>query len=83
MLTKSCKENVLFCIKICLFLLFIPIFIRQRKDLDESKCRRYEKCVQDVVATVSQMAKPFDIEQQELIKLGSGEVLEQLLQTDF
>ena len=56
--------------------ILILFFIRQRKDLDESKCRRYEKCVQDVVATVSQMANPFDIEQDELINLASGEVLE-------
>ena len=54
----------------------ILFFIRQCKDLDESKCRRYEKCVQDVVATVSQMANPFDIEQDKLINLASGEVLE-------
>ncbi len=59
-----------------MYLYFLSSFYRQRKDLDESKCRRYENCVQDVVTTVSQMANPFDVEQEELINLASGEIVE-------
>ena len=49
---------------------------RKRKDLDYSKCKRYEQCVQDVLTSISQMAHPFDVDQEHLINLASGVELE-------
>ena len=49
---------------------------RKRKDLDVSKCERYEKSVQDVMATVAQMINPFEADQEELVSLATGAVLE-------
>ena len=49
---------------------------RKRKDLDTSKCERYEKSVQDVMATVAQMINPFEADQEELVSLATGAVLE-------
>ncbi|XP_028410493.1 uncharacterized protein LOC114533190 [Dendronephthya gigantea] len=49
---------------------------RKRKDLDETKCRRYETSVHNVMSTVSQMVNPFEVQQEELTSLASGVVLE-------
>ena len=49
---------------------------RKRKDLVVSKCERYEKSVQDVMATVAQMINPFEADQEELVSLATGAMLE-------
>ena len=49
---------------------------RKRKDLDAFKCERYEKSVQDVMATVPEMINPFEADQEELVSLATGALLE-------
>ncbi|CAB4021985.1 Hypothetical predicted protein [Paramuricea clavata] len=49
---------------------------RKRKDLDRTKCERYQKSVENVIITVSNMLNPFDTEQKSLISLASGFVVE-------
>ena len=49
---------------------------RKRKDLDASKCERYERSVQDVISTVAQMINPFEAEKEQLVSLATGAVLE-------
>lgn len=43
----------------------------QRKNLDETK-HNYEKDVQHVISTIESMVNPFDKEQANLTRLGSG-----------
>ena len=50
--------------------------VTETKNLDKSKCTRYEKCVNDVMSTVSSMIDPFAHEQQQLVSLASGFVLD-------
>ena len=49
---------------------------RKRKDLDRTKCERYQKSVENVITTVSNMLNPFDTEQKSLLSLASGFVVE-------
>ncbi|XP_028408501.1 uncharacterized protein LOC114531057 [Dendronephthya gigantea] len=49
---------------------------RKRKDLDPTKCDRYEKSVESVITTVSNMLQPFDAEQESLVSLASGFVID-------
>ena len=53
----------------------VKICHRQRKDLGEAKCQSHEKSVQDVRNTITEMVNPFEVKQDELISLASGEVL--------
>jgi hypothetical protein len=52
------------------------ISFRKRKDLDPTKCERYEKSVENVISTVSNMLNPFDTEQKSLLSLASGFVVD-------
>ena len=61
------------------YLYFVNQFIfkfRTRKDLDHTKCKRYEKSVNDVMTTISSMINPFETEQEELLSLASGVMVE-------
>ena len=49
---------------------------RKRKDLYKSKCQRHEKAVQDVISSVSQIIHPFEVDQEKLLSLSGGAVLE-------
>jgi hypothetical protein len=49
---------------------------RKRKDLDRTKCERYQKSVENVITTVSNMLNLFDTEQKSLLSLASGFVVE-------
>ncbi|CAB4041219.1 Hypothetical predicted protein, partial [Paramuricea clavata] len=44
----------------------------KRKDLDVSKCKRHEKSVGDVMATICSMTNLFNADQAELVGLSSG-----------
>ena len=56
---------------------------RKRKDLDPTKCERYEKSVQNVITTVSTMLNPFDTERNSLISLASGFVVDDNVADSF
>ena len=61
------------------YLYFVNQFVlkfRTRKDLDHTKCKRYEKSVNDVMTTISSMINPFETEQEELLSLASGVMFE-------
>lgn len=47
--------------------LWCDLIHRQRTDLDEARCPRHEKSVQDIMSTIFQTANPFDVEKGELI----------------
>jgi hypothetical protein len=49
---------------------------RSRKDLDKRKCTLHEKSVNDVMRTISSMIDPFTVEQERLVSLASGFVLD-------
>ena len=49
---------------------------RSRKDLDKTKCILHEKSVNDVMRTISSMINPFTVEQERLVSLASGFVLD-------
>ena len=55
--------------------LFYFIF-RTRKDLDRTKCKRHEKSVNEVMNIISSIVNPFETEQEELISLASGVMVE-------
>lgn len=52
------------------------VCFRKRKDLDPTKCECYEKSVENVITTVSNMLQPFDTEQKSLLSLASGFVID-------
>ena len=60
------------------YLYFVNQFIlfRTRKDLDHTKCKRYVKSVNDVMTAISSMINPFKTEQEELLSLASGVMVE-------
>ena len=61
------------------YLYFVNQFVlkfRTREDLDHTKCKRYEKSVNDVMTTISSMINPFETEQEELLSLASGVMVE-------
>ena len=54
----------------------VYFIFRTRKDLDHTKCNRHEKSVNDVMSTISSMTNPFETEQEELLSLATGVVVE-------
>lgn len=52
--------------------IYLVSIFRKRKDLDESKCKRYEKSVNDVMTIIGSMINPFETDQEELLALASG-----------
>ena len=55
---------------------FARYFYRSRKDLDRTKCALNEKLVKNVMSAVLSMNNPFDAEEENLVGLASGLVVE-------
>ena len=60
------------------------VFIyRKQKDLDESKCESQENLVNDVMSTIRTMVNPFEIDEDVLVNLASGVVVDGKIADDL